>query len=349
MLWLIGLNFFITLAAIMPFVKISHWTVRLFDFPRVQFLVLGFSLIIINIFLFDDSLVYIISFITMILATSYQLKKVMRYTRLRKVEVKKLKGKTDLPIIKIMVSNVLTPNRSSEKLLSHVNLEKPDVLLCVETDQWWEDQLSVLEEEYPVQIKIPQDNLYGMHLYSKLKLKSTDVRFLVEDDIPSIKTKVVLESGDEVLFYALHPKPPSPTENDTSTNRDAELLVVAKEISQVDEPVIVCGDLNDVAWSKSTELFKKISELLDSRIGRGRFSTFHAQYPFLRWPLDHFFHSSHFMLKDMKVLPSIDSDHFPIITQLYFSSQAKNIQKEPQADQEDEKEANEKINEAFEE
>lgn len=348
MLWLIGLNFFITLAAVMSFVKISHWTVRFFDFPRVQFLVIGFCLGIINISLFDDSLVYIISFITMILATSYQLKKVIRYTRLRKVEVKKLKVKTNLPTLKIMVSNVLTPNRSSEKLLNHINSEQPDVLLCVETDQWWENQLSVLEEDYPIQVKIPQDNLYGMHLYSKLKLKATDIRFLVEGDIPSIKTKIVLEDGEEVLLYALHPKPPSPTENDTSTNRDAELLIVAKEISQVDEPVIVCGDLNDVAWSKSTELFKKISKLLDSRIGRGRFSTFHAQYPFLRWPLDHFFHSSHFLLKDMKVLSSIDSDHFPIMTQLYFSSKAKNDQKEPQADQDDKKEANEKIKEAFE-
>lgn len=347
MLWLIGLNFFITLAAIMPFVKISHWSVRFFDFPRVQLLTLGVILIGFNIAFFAYHTIYIISFFALIFATFYQFKKVIKYTKFSKVEVKRIKENADLSSIKVMVSNVLTPNRSSEKLIKHVKSYKPDVLLCVETDQWWEDQLQVLEKTFPFQVKIPQDNLYGMHLYSKLELKSTDIRFLVEDNIPSIKTKVVLECGQEILFYALHPKPPSPTENETSTNRDAELLIVAEEISEIDEPIIVCGDLNDVAWSKSTELFKKISQLLDSRIGRGRFSTFHAQYPILRWPLDHFFHSSHFMLKKMQVLKSIDSDHFPIMTQLYFSPKAQKIQKSPEANNEDEKEAQEKIDEAF--
>lgn len=347
MLWLIGCNFLVVLAALIPFVKNTHWLIRFFDFPRVQFLTMGLVLIVINALFFNTSIVALGSFFALIIATAYQFKKVMRYTKLKKVEVKKIKEKTDLPSVKIMVSNVLTPNRSAQKLINHVEKHQPDVLLCVETDAWWEEQLSVLEKSYPTQVKIPQDNLYGMHLYSKLDLKSTEIRFLVEDEIPSIRTQLVLPSGDEILFYALHPKPPSPTENETSTNRDAELLIVAKEIDQMTEPVIVCGDLNDVAWSKSTELFKKVSALLDSRIGRGRFSTFHAKYPILRWPLDHFFHSSHFMLKDMQVLPSIDSDHFPIMTQLYYSSRAKKIQNPPEADVEDEKEAHQKIKEAF--
>ncbi|MDN6280418.1 MAG: endonuclease/exonuclease/phosphatase family protein [Psychroflexus sp.] len=347
MLWLIIGNFIAVFAALIPFAKNAHWSIRFFDFPRVQFLTFGLVLIVINILFFNTSIVGLISFLALIFVTAYQLKKVMRYTKLRKVEVKKIKGETDMPSVKIMVSNVLTPNRSAQKLIDHVQRHQPDILLCVETDAWWEEQLSVLEESYPTQVKIPQDNLYGMHLYSKLDFKSTEIRFLVEDEIPSIRTQFVLPSGDEILFYALHPKPPSPTENETSINRDAELLIVAKEIDQMTEPVIVCGDLNDVAWSKSTELFKKISALLDSRIGRGRFSTFHAKYSFLRWPLDHFFHSSHFMLRDMQVLSSIDSDHFPIMIQLYYSSRAKKIHNPPEADVEDEKEAHQKIDKAF--
>lgn len=347
MLWLIGGNLLLVLAALIPFAKNTHWSIRFFDFPRVQFLTLGLVLIGINTIYLNISILAVISFLALIFATAYQLKKVIRYTKLKKVEVKKIKGKTDVPSVKIMVSNVLTPNRSAEKLINLVEKHQPDVLLCVETDAWWEEQLSVLEKSYPTQVKVPQDNLYGMHLYSKLDLKSTEIRFLVEDEIPSIRTQLVLPSGDEILFYALHPKPPSPTENETSTNRDAELLIVAKEIDQMTEPVIVCGDLNDVAWSKSTELFKKISGLLDSRIGRGRFSTFNAKSLFLRWPLDHFFHSSHFMLRDMQVLPSIDSDHFPIMIQLCYSSKAKTIHNPPEADTEEEKEAHQKIKKAF--
>ena len=116
-----------------------------------------------------------------------------------------------------------------------------------------------------------------------------------------------------------HPRPPSPTESDGSDERDAELVIVGRAAESSDLPVIVAGDLNDVAWSRTTRLFRKLSGLLDPRIGRGMYNTFHAKLPGLRWPLDHLFHSHQFTLVGMQRLDDVGSDHFPILVELALS------------------------------
>jgi endonuclease/exonuclease/phosphatase (EEP) superfamily protein YafD len=69
-------------------------------------------------------------------------------------------------------------------------------------------------------------------------------------------------------------------------------------------------------------LFQKISGLLDPRIGRGFYNTFHALQPFLRFSLDHLFHSQEFRVRRLQVLPDIGSDHFPFFVSLSYEPDA---------------------------
>jgi endonuclease/exonuclease/phosphatase (EEP) superfamily protein YafD len=125
--------------------------------------------------------------------------------------------------------------------------------------------------------------------------------------------------------------------------RDAELLLVGKRVCEAKLPVVVCGDLNDVAWSRTTRLFQKTSRLVDPRKGRGLFSTFHARVPGFRFPLDHIFHSLTFRLVTMRRLPYVGSDHFPVYAMLSLEPTAGREQEAPAAHGADEQEARETI------
>ncbi len=336
------------IAAVASLLKWDEWWVRVFDFPRIQIVVLNFIAILLFLGIgFNPDPVKTIFLVLLISALIYQGKKIYLYTPLAPKQVAKsgpgFKGES----ICVLVCNVYTPNRNSEALISLIELHHPDLVLTLESDRWWENQLTPIEKQFPYTVKVPLENLYGMHLYSRLELEDVHVHYIIKEDIPSIHAKLVTPEGKKISIHCLHPEPPSPTESETSTDRDAELLIVAKNVKSIKGPVMVFGDLNDVAWSRTTRLFQKISGLLDPRIGRGFYNTYNAKYPLLRWPLDHIFFSEHFLLDTLKVLPKMGSDHFPVLIRVTLTPhQNDENEKQDEAEQEEKSWAAEKIDKA---
>lgn len=348
---LAGLIAFVTVWGWLP---LDHWWVRGVDFPRIQIMVLGIiAWIGMLAFWSEWQMGQWLLFAALNITLAFQLRMVLPYTKLWKKEVQSAKKMPEGEAyqLKIMVSNVLTPNDETHKLIKLVKNKQPDILITLESDEKWQDALNEIESDYPYTVKVPLDNLYGMHLYSKLELIDPTVKNLMIDDIPSIHTQLRLENGRVIWLYCLHPMPPSPTEADKSTTRDAELLMVGKHIKENEQTAILAGDLNDVAWSKTTRRFQRISGLLDPRVGRHFINTFHVKYPFLRWALDHLFHSACFTVVDIERLPSIGSDHFPVLTTLQYEPEeaSKQEQNAPAVQSEDFKETENKIQEGKEE
>jgi endonuclease/exonuclease/phosphatase (EEP) superfamily protein YafD len=302
---------------VLPLWNNPHWSVRGMDFPRLQFALLAIVLLTAQLGLLDlgDGISWILVGTTFA-CLCRQAWWILPYTPLWPSEVEACLDQDPQRRLRVLTANVLTPNRNSDALIALVRQNRPDVLVTLESDGWWQERLDVLSDDMPHSIKCPLDNLYGMHVYSRLPLIDAEISYLVEEDVPSMHALVTLRNGDNVRMHFLHPAPPSPTENEKSEERDAELVIVARSVADSDEAIIVTGDLNDVAWSSTTRLFRKISGLMDPRIGRGLFNTFHADYPVLRWPLDHLFHSRHFTLVSIRRLHSIGSDHFPLLTEL---------------------------------
>lgn len=336
----------LVLTTLLPLWRNPSWWVRVWDFPRLQLAAVAALLAVATVTTLGTHEPLGIALLAGQLACLlYQGWWILPYTPFYRREVKAVARGDGNRLLRLLVSNVLTPNRQADRLLALVRQHEPDLVLAVETDGWWESRLDTLEPEYPYSLKCPLDNLYGMHLYSRLPLQDARIQFLVEDDIPSIHALAVLRGGESVRLHCLHPAPPSPTENDESSERDAELIAVGKSVAESEGPVVVMGDLNDVAWSETTRLFRKISGLLDPRVGRGMFNTFHARWPILRWPLDHLFHSDDLAPVRIERLPSIGSDHFPLLAELRLVSEPALEGEALEADEEDREWAEEKMDE----
>lgn len=224
--------------------------------------------------------------------------------------------------LSVLSCNVKQSNRDFESVVRLLRNKAPDIAVFMEVDGEWCRALSADFSSYPHVVTQPQNNSYGMLLLSRLPLCTQNVRFLVNKEVPSIDVEIGLPSGQTVRLIALHPEPPIPT-RDTEA-RDAEILLVGKMARQETKPTIVAGDLNDVAWSRTTRRFLRISRLLDPRQGRGLFNSFDARRWYLRWPLDHFFLSRHFELIEITRLPFVGSDHFPMFYRFALTATKRN-------------------------
>jgi endonuclease/exonuclease/phosphatase (EEP) superfamily protein YafD len=223
--------------------------------------------------------------------------------------------------------NVYQFNNEYQKLITLIKEVQPDIILTMESNQDWDNALIQIEKDYPNFNKVPLENTYGIHFYTRLQVKSVKVNYFIADDLPSIEASLLTNDGISFTFFGVHPPPPSPTEEDTSKERDGELLAVGKRVKETKGPVIVVGDFNNVAWARSSILFRKTSELIDPRIGRGFISTFHANYRLLRFPIDLFFHSTDIFVEDFKTLRTIGSDHLPLFCS-FFMNKDVDIQEE---------------------
>tara|TARA_R110002074_G_scaffold5143_5_gene25260 strand:+ start:210 stop:1139 length:930 start_codon:yes stop_codon:yes gene_type:complete len=263
----------------------------------------------------------------------FQIAKVYPYTLFAKYEIQDASMNYESSF-SIYTANVLQDNENVTDVLADAQKFDADIILFTETDKIWQRLLSEkFGKRYKVEI--PLSNTYGMLLYSKLELVDAKVMYMVEDTIPSIHAKIILPSKDTLQLFAIHPAPPTPQHNPSSVDRDAEMMKIAKLTRESLFPVIVIGDFNDVAWSETTELFQKVSGLLDLRKGRGLFNTYNAKSFLMRWPLDHIFSSPEFRILDLKLGKNTSSDHYPFFTRLSFEPEYAIEQKlpEPSRDQ----------------
>lgn len=299
-----------------PYIPSRHWFFRAFEFVRPQLLFI--QLMVLGLFIAlqtSTSALHLIILSLLIVSCLFQLIIISPYLPRPKLR----KAPSIAAPIKVMVSNVLMHNELHHLLCDIVKDKKPDLLLTLESNAEWERSLDQLEG-FAFSVKAPKENTYGMHLYSKFPIIQSKLHYLLNEDVPTLEAKVRVGEDRAITVFGFHPKPPSPTEAETSVSRDLSFRKLAELVGETKGPIVVMGDFNSVAWSKSTRLFIRRTRLTDPRVGSGFHATFHADYGFFRFPIDHLLHSHDLTTLSLKVLPHVGSDHFPLWSVLGFKA-----------------------------
>lgn len=295
-------------------IESNEWWIRIWDFPRLQILGVAALLAIAAWALRHQWRLPIAGVLA--LASAWQLYRVYPYTPLAPTEIAIVNGGKLAPAacFSALTLNVYQDNRDyarTERLLAR---EDPDLLILLETDGRWARALKTRLGGYPTVVGRPLDNTYGIIVATRLKARRTSVEVLTEPATPSVFAILETDAGTRFQFVALHPRPPRPGQD--TDERDAEIAIAARRAALTPGPTLAMGDFNDVAWSHTSQLFKRIGGYLDPRVGRGPYATFPAGWPLLRWPLDHVFVSPDFVVRSIRVLEDVGSDHLPVAAEV---------------------------------
>lgn len=333
-----------------PLIHTDWWPIRLWDFPRLQILATASFLTIYTLALtwhcrLKQGSLALLGILLAIIA--WQATYIIPYTSVWPHAIPTATSSD----VSILVCNLDKRNTQHDAVAQMLRDSQSDILILVELDQAWADALSDVRANFPHRSEIVLEDGLGLALWSKHPLDNPQIRHIVSDKRPSIFATLTINNHD-VRLVAIHPTPPAlrvPHEDERydSGIRDAELILLAKEVK--DNPQanwIVAGDFNDVAWSRTTALFSRISGLLDPRVGRGLINTYHAQYPLMRYPLDHVFVSEHFAVRSFDRIETPGSDHFAVRVELALVPHAS---QKNQPDEDDAEEAAEIIEEGVEE
>lgn len=311
----------LTVVTGMSLIESYQWWIRIWDFPRVQLLVAMLGVIVALVFVAGRGRWWLIAALG--IASAWQMYRIFPYTPFGPSEVPiaaEIEGVEDDQCFSLMSLNVLQTNRDYAATIALIRDRDPDLLLLLETDRGWADALAPVLARYPHRVDKILDNKYGLMFATRLAVDDARIGAIIDAETPSVFARLRTRRGDAFEYMGLHPRPPRPGQD--TDKRDAEIAIAATQARAMNIPVLANGDFNDVAWSHTSQLFKRIGGYLDPRIGRGTFPTFPAALPFLRWPLDHLYITPEFRVRALDVERAVGSDHLPVSARLCLAPAA---------------------------
>lgn len=219
---------------------------------------------------------------------------------------------------RVLLANVLQKNAAFGALRHLIRMSKPDILVLIEVNKTWIDQLEPALKDLPFsRMKLRDDN-YGIAIFSRIPATFSEVKYFGSDEIPSIVATYSIHQR-RVTLLATHPPPPKTKR--ASAARNEQLAEIAEYLKTIAGEKILVGDLNLTSWSPYFSVLTRASGLRDSRQGFGMQNSWRAYRSWLVIPIDHILVSPGILVQSRRVGPFIGSDHYPILLDFSLNHQ----------------------------
>ncbi|GHC14027.1 endonuclease/exonuclease/phosphatase family protein [Cerasicoccus arenae] len=211
--------------------------------------------------------------------------------------------------IRAMLLNVNTNEGDPVLAAQAIRAADPDILLLEEISREWIHDLASLLKLYPYAIERPQNDNFGIALYSRIPLVNTDVRHLTESGgLPTIITSIQTPQGPLTLI-GTHPLPPIGANYWRERNEQLNALADLETTG----PTLLLGDLNATPWDYYFQQLLKQSMFHDSARGHGWQPSWPVQLPLLLIPIDQCLYSEGVVITNRQTGSNAGSDHYPLI------------------------------------
>ncbi len=220
--------------------------------------------------------------------------------------------------IKIAIINVLYGNTAYQKTLDLVRQEKPDLLLFIELEKAWFEEVNKLSDLLPYTAPSDPKSIFEVKLKSKFPIEEFEI-FPLDDPIRLTMTATIKINNQKV--FLLIPHLPAPTDPDRFSLRNKQLNNLAEILHKQNLPTILIGDFNTSIWSPYYQEFINRTNLQNSRRGFGVLPSWFAlstKLPLIASPIDQILFSKDFKAVNSYLGEDIGSDHLPLISELEF-------------------------------
>lgn len=215
--------------------------------------------------------------------------------------------------MRVFLFNVLHENTRYSDAISLVEKEKPTVAVFLEATAPWPEKLAALRSTLPYHFSAKK---LQIEIYSRLPLKKTAIQLY--GNYRGLVISNLMVGEKEITFIATHAYPQLYFGKEGFEWRNQQLEEgIGDYVRQIQQPVVLIGDLNATMWSPHYKNTIQRSVLRNARAGFGILptqSTVSPQTPWLAIPIDHCLVSPDIRVLNFRTGPAIGSDHLPVIT-----------------------------------